>query len=464
MHLGKKRKGSVPVASSRHKPTPSKILWSHFSLGDCSRRNKKCKEGVGQRVSDHNGFVTGVSTAPPFVNVCSSDPRGRGLKRKIGCLDAATRMGRKKKIEQDFELGETIGQGKFGSVVKCRNKTSGEVFACKILTKGEEIVHREVEIMQHLSGHPGVVTLKAVYEDDRSFHLVMELCAGGRLLDQMRDDGLFSEQKAANLMKGLMLVLKYCHEMGVVHRDVKPENILLSSSGVMKLADFGLAARIANEVLFVFATGQSLYGVVGSPAYVAPEVLLGGYSEKVDIWSAGVLLHALLVGFLPFGGESVNTVFEAVKNVSLDFQGGVWESISQPCRDLIAHMLTRNVSKRYTAEEVLRHPWILFYTNPTLESLTFSSRVETRSLLTSRQLTEMLEVESERIVKASFNDNSTLMFPSEDEDCCMVDMLALAISRVRISEPKRSRICGPTNPVKQEHSSNIKITSLCTAF
>lgn len=456
MHLGRKRKGLDPVASSRHKPTPSKVLWSHFSLGDYSRRTKKCKEGVGQRVSYHNGFVTGIATAPPFVNVCS-DPRGRGLKRKIGCLDAATRMGRKKKIEQDFELGETIGQGKFGSVVKCRNKTSGEEFACKILTKGEEIVHREVEIMQHLSGHPGVVTLKAVYEDDRSFHLVMELCSGGRLLDQMRNDGLFSEQKAANLMKGLMLVLKYCHEMGVVHRDVKPENILLSSSGLMKLADFGLAARIAN--------GQSLYGVVGSPAYVAPEVLSGGYSEKVDIWSAGVLLHAILVGFLPFGGESVNTVFEAVKNVSLDFHGGVWESISQPARDLIAHMLTRNVSKRYTAEEVLRHPWILFYTNPTLESLTFSSRVETtRSFLTSRQLTEMLEVESERNVNDSFNDNSTLMFPPEDEDCYMVDVLALAISRVRISEPKRSRICSPTNPVKQEHSSNIKITSLCTAF
>lgn len=99
--------------------------------------------------------------------------------------------------------------------------------------------------------------------------------------------------------------------------------------------------------------------MVGSPAYVAPEVLTGGYSEKVDIWSAGVVLHAVLVGYLPFGGDSVNTVFEAVKNVTLDFQGELWETVSQPGCDLIGHMLTRNVSERYTAEEVLRKLWIL---------------------------------------------------------------------------------------------------------
>ncbi|KAK9077153.1 hypothetical protein SSX86_005489 [Deinandra increscens subsp. villosa] len=446
--FGKKRKGLENVGC--------KVRRSHVSLGDYSRRTKKCKEIV-QKDDECKDFITGIATAPPSVNMCS-DPCGRGLKRKSGCLDAATKMGRKKKIEQDFELGQTIGQGKFGSVVKCRNRVSGEEFACKILQKGEEIVHKEVEIMQHLSGHPGVVALKAVYEDAQSFHLVMELCSGGRLLDQMREDGLFSEQKAANLMKELMLVLKYCHDMGVIHRDVKPDNILISASGSIKLADFGLAARIAN--------GQSLHGVVGSPAYVAPEVLLGGYSEKVDIWSAGVVLYAVLVGLLPFGGSSVNTVFEAVKNVSINFEDKLWDSISQPARDLLAHMLTRNVSERYTADEVLRHPWIKFYTNPTLESLTSSSKPQVHRTLTSQQLADMIEVESERSIN-SFDENSTLMLPhdtTKDEDCCMVDVLALAISRVRISGPKRSRIFSPSNPVQQEHSSNITMTSLCTAF
>lgn len=95
-------------------------------------------------------------------------------------------------------------------------------------------------------------------------------------------------------------------------------------------------------------------GLAGSPAYVAPEVLFGEYSEKVDIWSAGVLLHALLVGVLPFRGHSKEAIFEAVKNAQLDFHTGVWESISKPARDLVGRMLTRDVSARITAEEVFR--------------------------------------------------------------------------------------------------------------
>ena len=93
--------------------------------------------------------------------------------------------------------------------------------------------------------------------------------------------------------------------------------------------------------------------MVGSPAYVAPEVLVGQYSEKVDIWSVGVLLHALLVGVLPFQGDSVEAIFEAIKKVKLDFKSGVWESVSQPAQNLIAHMLTRDVSARLTADEIL---------------------------------------------------------------------------------------------------------------
>lgn len=94
-------------------------------------------------------------------------------------------------------------------------------------------------------------------------------------------------------------------------------------------------------------------GLAGSPAYVAPEVLLGNYSEKVDIWSAGVLLHVLLVGLLPFQGDSLEAVFEAIKNVELNFHTGLWQLISKQARDLIGRMLTRDVSARITADEVL---------------------------------------------------------------------------------------------------------------
>uniref|UniRef100_A0A0R0GEL8 Protein kinase domain-containing protein n=1 Tax=Glycine max TaxID=3847 RepID=A0A0R0GEL8_SOYBN len=330
MKMKKKRKESEASGWSSNLPEISK---SHHSLERRSRLNKRCREDRG------------VATVPPSRGASLLLTPSRGLKRKIGCIDKATQMGRSMRIEDDYVTGgSAIGQGKFGSVTVCRARANGAEHACKTLRKGEETVHREVEIMQHVSGHPGVVTLEAVYEDDERWHLVMELCSGGRLVDRMKE-GPCSEHVAAGVLKEVMLVVKYCHDMGVVHRDIKPENVLLTGSGKIKLADFGLAIRISE--------GQNLTGVAGSPAYVAPEVLSGRYSEKVDIWSSGVLLHALLVGGLPFKGDSPEAVFEEIKNVKLDFQTGVWESISKPARDLVGRMLTRDVSARIAADEVL---------------------------------------------------------------------------------------------------------------
>lgn len=242
---GKKRKGLDILVLSHNSLKSLSTIWSHSSLENSSRHKKKCKEDEVKAVGSCKSVFKGIVTAPPCGSTCPNSP-GRGLKRKIGCIDAATQMGRKKKIEQDYDLVVTIGQGRFGSVMLCQSRVSGEEFACKILRKGGELVYQEVEIMQHLSGHPGVVTIKAVYEDMESLYLVMEFCSGGRLLDHMAREGRYSEHRAANLLKELILVIKYCHDMGVVHRDIKPENILFTSSGQMKLADFGLAMRVSN--------------------------------------------------------------------------------------------------------------------------------------------------------------------------------------------------------------------------
>ncbi|XP_039127643.1 serine/threonine-protein kinase PEPKR2 [Dioscorea cayenensis subsp. rotundata] len=431
---------------------------SHVSDGfDQPRRiKKKCRganprsdlEKLGSGGGDSTAAV--VMTAPP-AGRGSADTPGRGLKRKLGCIEPAARIGRKKKLELEYVLGLEIGQGRFGSVRLCRSRAGGEEFACKSLPKnGEETVHREVEIMQHLSGHPGIVTLKGVYEDKESFHLVMELCSGGRLLDQMVKEGRYSEQRAANLIKELVLVIRYCHEMGVVHRDIKPENVLMTSSGKMKLADFGLSVRVSS--------GQKLSGIAGSPAYVAPEVLSGNYSEKVDIWGAGVLLHALLVGILPFQGDSLEAVFDAIKNVNLNFHGGVWEQISELARDLVSKMLTRDVSLRLTADEILVHPWILFYTECPSKALA-SNRSRVQSSVVEKRINFGFNMSS----NLSASSASSSQKSEEQEDCGFVDALAAAISRVRISEPKRSRLCGPASPIQQQCSSNVK-ANLCTAF
>ncbi|KAJ0024570.1 serine/threonine-protein kinase PEPKR2 isoform X1 [Pistacia vera] len=474
--MRKKRKGSETDAC---KSTPikeelgptrgsleSSNIRSHYSLEDYSRLRKKCKEDASPKPpGSFKSRLAGIATAPPCGASSSLVPPGRGLKRKIGCIDVNTQMGRKNKVEDDYTKVDVIGHGKFGSVWLVKSRVSGAEFACKILRKGEETVHREVEIMQHLSGHPGVVTLHAVYEEAEFFHLVMELCSGGRLIDHMVEVQ-YSEQRAANIFKDVMLVIKYCHDMGVVHRDIKPENILLSNSGKIKLADFGLAMRISN--------GQTLSGLAGSPAYVAPEVLSGNYSEKVDIWSAGVLLHALLVSVLPFKGDSLEAVFEAIKNVKLDFHSGIWEEISKPARDLMARMLTRDVSSRITADEVLRHPWILFYTERTLRTLTIKSKLKNQAVVSSRQLAihsghelARTKIDGELHGEGSDLHSSSESWSSkseEQDECDYVDVLAEAISNVRISEPKRSRLCGPTGPIEQQCSSNMTANNLCRAF
>eukprot|EP00253_Pinus_taeda_P011253 PITA_11253 len=369
---------------------------------------------------------TAAATAPPPRRGCLPNSPGRGLKRKVGCIDHATRTGRKRKLETDYSLGLELGRGKFGLVRICKSKATGEELACKTLPKKtEENVHKEVEIMQHLSGHPSVVTLQAVYEDAESLHLVMELCSGGRLIDEMSRNGCYSEQQAAKLIKELIMVIKYCHEMGVIHRDIKPENILRTSTGQLKLVDFGLSMRVAK--------GQNLSGVVGSPAYVAPKVLAGTYSAKA--------------------------IFEAIKQVQLDFHSEKWQSISGLAKDLLSRMLSRDARKRLSPKEVLSHPWIIFYTESNIKVRSSSSKRKKHTYPVKDEWSESLPSLSPctRERRAQFI-NSILTEHGEDESLSgdflsrpkqleydiqaagkydLVDALASAISKIRLSEPKK---------------------------
>lgn len=162
-------------------------------------------------------------------------------------------------LKDRYVLGEQLGWGQFGVIRVCTDKMTGELLACKSIAKDRLVtsddarsVRLEIEIMTRLSGHPNVVDLKAVYEDEDYVHLVMELCAGGELFHQLEKHGRFSEMEARVLFRDLMQVVLYCHEIGVVHRDLKPENILLAtkaSSSPIKLADFGLATYINPGII-----------------------------------------------------------------------------------------------------------------------------------------------------------------------------------------------------------------------
>ncbi|XVF10683.1 hypothetical protein REPUB_Repub07fG0203600 [Reevesia pubescens] len=263
-------------------------------------------------------------------------------------------------LRDRYVLGGQLGWGQFGVIRACSDKLIGEVLACKSIAKDRLVtpddfcsIKLEIEIMTRLSGHPNVVDLKAVYEDEDFVHLVMELCAGGELFHRLEKYGRFSEFEARVIFKHLMQVVKYCHDNGIVHRDLKPENILLatkSSTSPIKLADFGLATYIKQ--------GQSLHGTVGSPFYIAPEVLTGGYNQAADVWSTGVILYILLSGMPPFGGKTKSKIFDAVRAAELRFPPDPWDHISVSARDLVTGMICVDPSKRLTAAQVLAHPWV----------------------------------------------------------------------------------------------------------
>lgn len=263
-------------------------------------------------------------------------------------------------LKDRYVLGEQLGCGQFGVIRACSDKLTGEMLACKSiakerLTTSDDVcsVKLEIEIMTRLSGHPNVVDLKAVYEEEDYVHLVMELCAGGELFHRLEKQGMFSECEARDIFRHLMQVVMYCHDKGVVHRDLKPENILLatkSSSSPIKLADFGLATYIKP--------GQSLHGTVGSPFYIAPEVLAGGYNQAADVWSTGVILYILLSGMPPFWGKTKSRIFHAVRAADLWFPPNPWDHISASAKDLITGMLCVDPSKRLTAAQVLAHSWM----------------------------------------------------------------------------------------------------------
>ncbi|GJV37240.1 calcium-dependent protein kinase SK5-like protein [Tanacetum coccineum] len=264
-------------------------------------------------------------------------------------------------LQHLYTIGRKLGQGQFGTTHLCTEKTTSIPYACKSIPKKKlickedyEDVLKEIQIMHHLSEHNNVVRIKGTYEDALYVHIVMELCAGGELFDRIVAKGQYSEREAANVIKTIVGVVEACHSLGVMHRDLKPENFLFSTTSedaTLKATDFGLSV--------FYKPGETFSDVVGSPYYVAPEVLRKHYGPESDVWSAGVILYILLSGVPPFWAETEMGIFRQILQAKLDFESEPWPTITDSAKDLIRKMLDRNPKKRLTAHEVLCHPWIV---------------------------------------------------------------------------------------------------------
>ncbi|KAF7804210.1 calcium-dependent protein kinase 26-like [Senna tora] len=263
-------------------------------------------------------------------------------------------------LKEFYNLGRKLGSGQFGTTFHCVEKDTGKEYACKSIAKRKlvtqedvEDVRREIQIMHHLAGCSDVISIKGAYEDAVAVHVVMELCAGGELFDRIVQRGHYTERKAAKIARTVVSVIEACHSLGVMHRDLKPENFLFvneDEESPLKAIDFGLSA--------FFKPGDIFNDVVGSPYYVAPEVLRKRYGPESDVWSAGVIIFILLCGVPPFWAETEQAIFKEVLHGNLDFTSDPWPNISEGAKDLVRKMLVRDPTKRLTAHEVLCHPWI----------------------------------------------------------------------------------------------------------
>ncbi|XP_063928000.1 uncharacterized protein LOC135141079 [Zophobas morio] len=198
----------------------------------------------------------------------------------------------------DFEIGRTLGKGKFGNVYLAREKDRGYLIALKIIFKSQlesdcvrYQVKREIEIQAHLC-HPNIIRLYGYFHDKDRIYLILEYAKGGNLYDRLTKLGKFEESHAAQYIKQIASALDYCHVRSVIHRDLKPENLLLDDNGVVKISDFGWS---------VHAFGNRRKTLCGTLDYLSPEMVEGKeYDYKVDVWSLGILCYEFLTGIPPF--------------------------------------------------------------------------------------------------------------------------------------------------------------------
>jgi calcium-dependent protein kinase len=282
-----------------------------------------------------------------------------------------------KDIRKLYELKEVIGGGNFGTVRIGMKKTNDDdyykgngnknenknkiKYAIKSIEmsilkeKDLDSLMKEVDILSNLD-HPNIIKFIETFQDNLYFHIVMELCTGKELIDKIIEskNGYLSELKTKEIIYKVLSAINYCHKKGITHRDIKPENILFEneeSDSDIKIIDFGLSRK--------YSIDQKMTTILGTPYYVAPEVLKGEYDEKCDIWSIGAITFIMLYGTPPFTGVSNNEIFYNIINKEISFEKIRFKEIkiSDEGKKFMLDCMQKNPEKRPNAENALDHIW-----------------------------------------------------------------------------------------------------------
>lgn len=267
-----------------------------------------------------------------------------------------------KSIKDYYAFIKVLGEGHFGRVLLAKDRRTREKFAVKVIKRNQSevrnaiLIQRELEILR-LVNHKNIVRLYDLFDTADKLYLVLEYMPGGHLFQVLANKGLsYNEERASFILRDVIEGLAYLHERGIVHRDVKPENVLTTSATwpfTTKLADFGLSN-------FLAPTAGVLESKVGTPYFVAREIVTTEtYNALADMWSVGVLMYQMLSSRLPFEGNQTKSVLYAILDGRYSFPSPEFDPISDEAKDLIQKLICVDTTKRLSAKEALRHPWIV---------------------------------------------------------------------------------------------------------
>ena len=264
------------------------------------------------------------------------------------------------KFNDYYENQEIIGKGKFGIVYLGIHKKTGKKVAIKVinkcLLKTEEdklLLKNEIDIMK-LCNHPNIIKLLDHFENSEYIYIIMEYLAGGTLTQYIKKRYFnFSENQASNIIYQIGNGIKYLHNYGIIHRDLKTDNIMLTEdndNGIIKIIDFGLSKIISSN--------ENLIDGYGTLNFTAPEVLTRDpYNKEIDIWNLGIILFYMLTGHFPFEGIKEEIIAKKIVYQELEFNSEEWETRSQKVKNLIEKCLEKKPSNRININEFLKHSW-----------------------------------------------------------------------------------------------------------
>jgi calcium-dependent protein kinase len=288
----------------------------------------------------------------------------------------------------------------------------------------------------------------------------MEKCHGGELFDKILEhiesQAMYTEKEAAEIILQVMSAVEYCHNNGICHRDLKPENLLYLKKGneannPLKVIDFGLSQTLNTKKI--------LSSKVGTAYYVSPEILAGKYNEKCDIWSTGVILYVLLSGEPPFNGPSDGVIYSKIKKMKFTFPKEKWNCISKEAKDLLSHMLAPE-NERFTASQVLAHPWFKIINEIPLEKLNFNSHFFKEYKDTNQLKKIVLLYIASRIKESDINDLKEIFkaFDKDNDGQINYDEFEQGLMKLKSNEIKKDEIHSYFTSIDTDKNGKIDYT------